>query len=151
VNVHHQIQIVAGRRCYGSQVTYSGTEEALSLVPGIVNMKSDSLYVLQLNDQYTALLTHDYQSEDGSILAMALMVPSTYLNRTGETSDEGEGIIQTYYACLDARPGESQHYRFYAFWEKENPLWGSVKEIETYLQTEAERLSQSIIYYNTIN
>lgn len=151
LSVSHQIQIVAGRYCYGSLVTYSGTEESMDLVPGIVNMKSDSLHVLELNDQYTALLTHDQQSEDGSILTMALIVPSAYLNSTAKTSDEGDGITQTYYACLDASPDESQLYRFYAFWEKEDPLWNSMEEIESYLHTEAERLTQSIIYSNTIN
>ena len=148
MNVSHQIQIVAGRPCYGNLVTYTGSEESLALVPGIVNMLSDSLYVLELNDQFTALLTHDYQSEDGSLLAMALIVPSTYLLSIGKTGDEGAGITQTYYASLDANPGESQLYRFYAFWEKQDPLWASMKEIESYLETEAERLSQSIIYRN---
>lgn len=148
LNVSHQIQIVAGRPCYGNLVTYSGTDESLALVPGIVNMNSDSLYVLKLNDQFTALLTHDHQSEDGSLLSMALIVPSTYLVSTEKTSDEGAGITQTYFACLDAKPDDSQLYRFYAFWEKEDPLWASLEEIESYLQTEAERLSQSIIYLN---
>jgi hypothetical protein len=148
VNVSHQIQIVAGRHCYGSLVTYSGTEESMALVPGIVNMKSDSLHVIELNDQYTALLTHDNQSEDGSLLTMVLLVPSTYLIETGTCWDEGEGIIQSYYASLDAAPEQAQLYRFYSFWEKENPSWSSLAEIKNYLLTEAERLSQSLIYTN---
>ena len=82
------------------------------------------------------------------MLTMALVVPGTYLVSTGESSDEGEGIIQTYYAKLDAAPEESQLYRFYAFWEKEDPRWSSMEEIKSYLQTEAERLSQSLIYSN---
>lgn len=146
LHVSHQVQIVAGRLCYGNLVSYSGTEEELSLVPGIVNMHSDSLHMVQLNEQFTALLTHDRQSEDGSWLCMALVVPSAYLSSWGETPDEGEGIIQTYYAALDASPNEAQLYRFYAFWEKEDPGWASLAEIENYLQTEAERLSQSVIY-----
>lgn len=146
VQVSHQIQIVAGRLCYGNLVTYSGTREALSLAPGIVNMHSDSLHILELNEQFTALLTHDRQAEDGAWLGMALVVPKAYLNHTGKTPDEGEGITQSYYACLDARPNESQLYRFYAFWEKQDPAWSSLEAIEAYLQTEAERLSQSVIY-----
>jgi hypothetical protein len=146
VNVSHQIQIVAGRPCYGNLVTYSGTSETLALAPGIVNMLSDSLHVLRLNEHYTALLTHDYQSEDGSLLTMALVVPGPFLISTGETSDEGTGITQTYFACLDASPDQPQLYRFYAFWEKQDPLWSSLEEIKAYLQTEAERLSQSVIY-----
>jgi hypothetical protein len=148
LSVNHQIQIVAGRHCYGNLVTYSGTEASMDLVPGIVNMLSDSLYVLPLNDQYTALLTHDKQSEDGSLLTMALVVPATYLLSAGETRNQGDGIIQTYYAVLDAKSGESQMYRFYAFWEKEDLRWSSMDEIEGYLQREAERLSQSLIYTN---
>jgi hypothetical protein len=148
VRVNHQIQIVAGRHCYGNLVTYSGTEASMDLVPGIVNMLSDSLHLLPLNDQYTALLTHDRQSEDGSLLSMALIVPASYLLSTGETRDEGEGIIQTYYAVLDASPDESQMYRFYALWEREDPRWSSLDGINSYLQKEAERLSQSLVYSN---
>jgi hypothetical protein len=148
VDVSHQIQIVAGRHCYGSLVIYSGTEATMALVPGIVNMQSDSLHVLELNEYYTVLLTHDHQSEDGSLLTMALMVPRTYLLSSGKTRDEGDGIIQTFYASLDAAPDESQFYRFYAFWEKEDTRWSSFEEIESYLSTEAERLTQSLIYSN---
>jgi hypothetical protein len=148
LNVHHQIEIVAGRHYYLGIVTYSGSDVKLALVPGIVNMKSSSLSVIKLNDQFTALLTFDNQSEDGSLLAMALMVPTSYLKTTGECRNEGEGIIQTYYAVLDASPGEPLAYRFYSFWENENPKWSSLDEIQNYLQSEAKRLTQSLVYYN---
>lgn len=148
VQVNHQIEIAAGRHYYQAQVSYSGTEEELDLVPGIVNMLSDTLYVLELNDHYTALLTHDRQSEDGSVLAMALMLPSAYLVRTGKTRDQGEGIIQTFFGSLDASPDHTLTYRFYALWEKEDPRWASPGEVIKYLETEAERWTQSVIYYN---
>jgi hypothetical protein len=150
LQVSHQVEIVAGRHFYQGVVTYSGTDESLKLVPGIVNMKSETLHVTKLNDQFTALITHDQQSEDGSFLAMALLVPTAFLVSTGETRTEGEGIIQTYYASLDASPGEPLGYRFYSFWEKENPLWNSLEEVQSYLQNEAERLAQSVVYYNSI-
>ena len=76
---------------------------------------------------------------------MALVVPGIYLDSTGETASEGEGITQTYYASLESGPEESRQYRFYAFWEKEDPSWKSLDAIEDYLRTEAERLSQSIV------
>ena len=79
VDVIHQIEIVAGRHCFQSSVTYSGSDITMNLVPGIVNMKSDSLFFLKLNDYYSGLLTHDYQSEDSSLLAMALIIPTGYL------------------------------------------------------------------------
>jgi len=146
LNVTQQIEIIAGRRCFQSNVLYDGTEESLALVAGIVNMKSKELHVSKLNDQYTALITLDHQSEDGSLLAMALVVANPYLKSHGETRNEGEGIIQTYYALLDASPGESIPYRFYALWEHEDPLWSSLEEITNYLKMEAERWTQSVVY-----
>ena len=146
VDVTQQVEIVAGRRCYQSLVSYEGSDVPLSLVVGIVNMKSDRLHLLELDANYTALYTLDRQSEDSTFLAMALVVPTRYLVRTGETRNEGEGVIQTYYAQLEASPGEWVPYRFYALWEKENPLWRSGNEVEAYLKTEAERWSQSVIF-----
>ena len=146
LNVNHQIEIAAGRRYYQGLVTYTGTEESLSLVVGIVNMKSDQLHVLKLNDHYTGLYTLDHQAEDSTMLAMALVVPNSYLLETGETNDKGEGVIQTYYALLDASPGDPVPYRFYSLWEKEDQKWTSPTEIENFLKTEAERWTQSVVY-----
>ena len=120
-------------------------------------MKSSSLHVTKLNDQYTALITLDHQSEDGSLLAMALMVPNLNLKSTGETRDEGEGIIQTYYAVLDAPMGESIPYRFYAFWENEDPKWSSLEEVQNYLKNRSRKsdpvgglLQSTIINYISV-
>jgi hypothetical protein len=146
VHVTHQVEIVAGRHYYQGNVVYEGSNAPLSLVTGIVNMLSDSLHVVRLNDQYTALFTLDHQSEDGTMLAMALMVPAVHLKMTGETRNEGEGVIETYYAVLDASPGELVPYRFYALWEREDPRWASMEEITGYLRTEAARWTQSVVY-----
>lgn len=146
LHVTHQIEIVAGRHYYRGNVVYDGTDAPLSLVTGIVNMKSDSLYVVRLNDQYTALFTLDHQAEDGSMLAMALMVPTIHLKTIGETRNVGKGIIETYFAVLDASPGELVPYRFYALWEREDPRWASLDEITAYLNTEAARWTQSVVY-----
>jgi len=146
LHVTHQIEIVAGRHYYQGNVVYDGTDAPLSLVTGIVNMKSDSLYVVRLNDQYTALFTLDHQAEDGSMLAMALMVPTIHLKTIGETRNVGKGIIETYFAVLDASPGELVPYRFYALWEREDPRWASLDEITAYLNTEAARWTQSVVY-----
>jgi hypothetical protein len=146
VHVIHQIEIEGGRHYYQGRVSYDGTDAPFSLVAGLVNMESDTLQLLRLNDQYTALFTLDNQAEDGSVLGMALMVPSAHLASTGETRDTGEGITETYYAVLEASPGEQVPYRFYAFWEREDPKWASPEEITGYLKSEAARWSQSLVY-----
>jgi len=148
LKVSHQIEITAGRRYYQSLVTYSGSEVRLALVPGIVNMKSDSLHVLKLNEDFSALYTLDHQAEDGSLLAMALMVPSSRLLMTGESKEEGEGITQTYYAVLESSPGEPVPYRFYSFWEHEDPKWRSAEEIENYLKDEADKWTHPLDFSN---
>jgi len=148
LNVIHHVEIVGGRHYYQGTVVYQGTEDTLQLVPGIVNMKSELLHVLKLDEQYTALLTHDKQSEDSTFLAMALLVPTSYLVSTGETRDVGEGITQTYYAVMETCPGDQLSYRFYALWEGEDSRWASLKEVEDYLRNEADRWTQSVVYAN---
>lgn len=147
LEVDQQIEIAAGKHCYQAWVTYSGTDESLSLVTGIVNMKSDSLYVMELGEQ-TVLFSHDHQAEDTTLLTMALMLPTGYLQSFGESKDAGEGITQTYYAVLEASPGEPVPYRFYALWENEDPRWASLEEVSNYLKFEAERWTQSLTYAN---
>jgi len=146
LEVNHQVGIAAGRHYYQGMVTYNGSDEVLSLVTGIVNMKSDSLYVMDLDNNHLGLFTHDFQSEDTSLLTMALIVPKSYLKSYGATRDEGEGITQTYYVVLDAQPGEPVPYRFYSLWEKEDPRWKSLKEVTDFLKTEAERWTQSLLF-----
>lgn len=146
LDVSHHVEIVAGRHYYQGTVIYEGNDDSLQLVPGIVNMLSDQVHIWEVDDQHTALLTHDRQSEDGQYLAMAIMVPTNYIVSTGETRNEGEGITQTYYTALEANSGDAVSYRFYALWEGEDPRWASLEEIKTYLQNEADRWTQSVIY-----
>lgn len=146
LDVTHQIGIAAGRHYYQGVVTYHGTDEKLSLVTGIVNMKSDSLYVMELDNNHMGFYTHDYQAEDSSLLTMALIIPKEYILSYGATKDEGEGVTQTYYVVLDASPGEPVPYRFYSLWEKEDPSWASLEEVNRFLTTEAKRWTQSLMY-----
>jgi hypothetical protein len=145
LEVSQQVEITAGRHYYQSWVTCRGTLTKVQLVPGIVNMKSDSLHILSLNDHYTALLTLDNQAEDSSMLAMALVVPSGEMRKVGETMDTGEGITQTYYAVLETTEGQPVPYRFYALWEMEDPAWASLDQVARFLESEAERGTQSLI------
>jgi hypothetical protein len=146
LDVTHHVEIVAGRHYYQGTVIYEGNDNSLQLVPGIVNMLSDQAHIWEVDEQHTALLTHDRQSEDGQFLAMAIMVPTNYLISTGETREEGEGITQTYYVALEANSGDAVSYRFYALWEGEDPRWASLDEVKEYLQNEANRWTQSVIY-----
>jgi hypothetical protein len=146
LQVNHQVEIAGGRHFYLSTVTLSGSQKPLDLVTGIVNMHSDELHVLDADPNHVVLLTHDRQAEDQSYLTMALMIPAQSLLSYEEAPEEGEGITQTYYAILDSSEGEPVSFRFYSLWEKEDPRWASLDEVKKYLQVEAERWTQSVIY-----
>lgn len=144
LDVVQQIEITAGQHYYESQLTFSGSRKRLNLVPGIVNMKSDSLYVLELNDSYTALFTHDRQAEDDALLAMALIIPTAHLIKYGETKKKGEGVTETYYAALNAQSDQPVIFRFYSLWEKEDQRWASLDEIKSFLVSEADRWAHGV-------
>jgi hypothetical protein len=139
LNVTHQIDIIAGSYFYESLVTYSGTDNRIDLVAGIVNMKSDTLYSQKLNEEFTVLYTHDYQSEDSTLLTMALLVPSERVTRIGETRSSGDGVTETYFAALKAESGIPVPFRFYSLWEKEDARWGSRDQVHRFLKKEADR------------
>lgn len=144
VKVVHQVEIIAGRLCYQSQVTLTGSEGDLELVAGIVNILSDSLYVLDLDKQHTGFMTHDLQAYDTTLLAMALVVPDMDLISYGETPSSGDGVTETYYVTLNAPEDQPVPYRFYAFWERQDPRWADPEEVKRYLREEANRWTQSV-------
>ncbi len=144
VKVVHQVEIIAGRLCYQSLVTLTGSAGNLDLVTGIVNIHSDSLYVLDLDEQHTGFMTHDLQAEDTTLLAMAVVVANMDLVSHGETRRSGEGVTETYYVVLDAPEGQPVPYRFYAFWERQDPRWKNPQSVEEYLEEESRRWTQSV-------
>ncbi|MEZ5070893.1 MAG: DUF4861 family protein [Bacteroidales bacterium] len=125
-------------RYYGSQVKYVAGGRQLDLVPGLVNMKRDTLHAEPLNSDFTALYSHDHQAEDGSMLAMALLCPRELVRDWGTTPDEGPGITQTDFIRLRAQPEHWTSFRFYARWEGEDPRWTSPEEVRAHLTREAD-------------
>lgn len=146
VEVLHQVDIAGGKHYYQSTVRFEGSSQPLELVPGMVNMNSQELHVIEPDPNHLVLLTHDRQAEDGSFLAMALMIPTQYLLGYGESKESGEGITQSYYGIMDSKAGKALQFRFYSLWEKEDPRWASLEEVKAFLSTEAERWTQSVIY-----
>lgn len=140
MDVTQEIEIQGGTYYYESRVSYVSEGISPSLVTGIVNIKSDSLYTEKLNEQYTAIFTHDFQAEDTSLLGMAIMVPSELVEEIGETKDSGEGIIQTYFVQLKTEPEKPVSYRFYSFWERENPEWKDPANFVRVMKQDADQL-----------
>ncbi|MFZ5941697.1 MAG: DUF4861 family protein [Bacteroidota bacterium] len=138
------ITIEAGKYCYESTVTVKNCEKPVLLVTGIVNKKSHELHTVLLNSDFTAFYTLDHQAEDSTLLGMALMVSNSDLVNFGETPGTGEGITETYFVRLKITNTNPVSFRFYSFWERENPEWSDPSMIERELKNEAALLSAPI-------
>lgn len=142
--VTHDVSIQAGTYFYESKVVYEGTAKKTDLVTGIVNKKSESLKEVPTTRKVKAFYTFDQQSEDTTLLGMALMVPSKSFIRTFETAAEGSGITETYCVQLDAAPGKVNTFRFYSVWERENDQWKTADGFEKLLAREAALMAEPI-------
>lgn len=144
LDVIHDVSIQAGAYYYESKVVFKGTDKKTDFVTGIVNKKSESLREVQGIKKAKAFYTFDLQSEDTTLLGMAVMVPSKSFVRTFETAAEGDGITETYCIEMDAAPGKGNTFRFYAVWERENDRWKTADGFDRLLATEAALMAEPV-------
>ena len=144
LDVSHIIEIQAGTHFYEAAVSYSGSDLEIDLVTGIVNIKSDQLFVEKVNEDYTALYTHDKQSEDTTIMGMGLLIPNRVLIEYGESKKSGEGITETYFARMKTGQDEVTKFRFYSVWEKEDEKWIDPDQFLSLMREDAERFSNPL-------
>lgn len=116
------ISIEAGTHHYESEVTFRGLTGGESLLIGIVNLHSDTLYTLEKEDRYVAY-THGPQAEMDHYLGMAASVDkSLYLN-TGELAPDAQPVSSTYYLEATLTEGKATTYRFTAGWAPGHPAF----------------------------
>jgi hypothetical protein len=144
-NVVHEISTWGGLYGYQSKITISGSGGNSTLISGIVNIHSDTLYVRNSNTSYTAMFTHDKQAENGEYLGLGLVLSNKDFIGHSKASNQGVGIIQTYLAQLNAMPDKSVTFRFYAGWEKSKSEFGTALQFGKFLEGEAERMSKPIL------
>jgi hypothetical protein len=146
-NLTHEIAIWAGSYAYDSKVTIENARGDEELVLGIVNMHSDSLMVVEHNDQFVSILTHDNQSFNEEFLGMSVLMNKANYSGKGETPEAGDGITQTYYAKIrmGADPVE---YSFYAGWEKTNPDFRNTDMFKQLIQEQSDRKKYPISVSN---
>ena len=140
LDVVHDVTIAAGNYYYESEVTYTGTEEEVQLVSGIVNMLSEELYEVKTGVAVKAFYTYDHQSDDGTKLGMGLMVSAEDFAGISVAPESGDGIIDTYCVHMKAAAGKPVKFRFYTVWEREDERWESAVGFEELLREEAERM-----------
>lgn len=120
LEVQRLYTISKGMPGYHAEITLGGLEGGESLLTGIVNLHSDSLFVKK-NGAFTILATHDKQAELNKYMGMAVVVPTASLLDYGETPEADSPITSTYYARMPAQNGVPATYDFLVGWEIENP------------------------------
>jgi hypothetical protein len=141
--VSEEISIWGGQYFYQDKVTVEGLTENLSLVTGIVNMKSKESSEFSSNGS-KVLYTHDLQSENNDYLAMALVIPEDKHLAIGKTPDSGDGVINTFTADMKIAQGDPATFRFYAGWEKTDPAFSKKEFTEKYLLGEALKMASPV-------
>ena len=144
LNVIHEISTWGGLYGYQSIVTVTGIKNTLKLVTGIVNMQSDTLYTITKDPTFRIMYTHDNQAYNGEKLGMGLILPASRFSGDLSAPREGNGIIQSYCALMDAKEGVPLMFRFYAGWEKTNPDFARPDYFRNFLESEASRWANPI-------
>lgn len=115
-----QISIEAGTHHYESEVTFSGLTGGESLLIGIVNLHSDTLYTTQTDGRAVAY-THGPQAEGDHYLGMAATVAAADFLSTGELAPDAQPVSSTYYLEAKLTDGKPTTYRFTAGWAPGHP------------------------------
>lgn len=116
VKVKQQISITAGQYAYASKVYTENLPKGAQIVPGIVKLHSDSLYIYEAGNK-VILATHDKQAFNEEYLGMALVVDKANYQGWLQTPEKGKGITSTYAVKLRAKGKKPIKYDFYACWE----------------------------------
>jgi hypothetical protein len=142
-----RFSIYAGKYWYRNDYTLMGVDGEVQLATGIVNLKNTKPAITQTNNQaYLSLLTHDKQSENDDMLGMAVVGRVAdfqgYGVATGTADDEASA---TNTLIMKVRDGQTNHYYFFAGWEKSNPEFSNQKGFAAYVQREADRFANALI------
>lgn len=130
-NVIHRVSIYAGDFCYRSQVFIDGLKGHESLVTGIVNMESDTVYEQTVNEKFV-FYTYDNQAYDGEKLGMSVVADKNLVINTGELPKDGCKYSDSYFVELSAEKSPVE-FAFYAGWEKSDTSFRTRKGFENKL------------------
>ncbi len=144
VSITHTISIVAGANGYKSRVAVSPVLPGMVLVPGIVNLHSDSCYTAESGD-LKMIYTHDKQAFEGEYLGMALMAPAASYLGHFTAPEIGMGITQTYGMELHLQADKPTEFWFLAGWEVENKACQSREGFLKMLDEEALKLASGTL------
>lgn len=140
VQIIEQVSIWGGQYFYESKVWVTGAPDGVQLVTGIVNLKENSSQAFAVG-RITTLLSHGLQSENNDRLGMAVLVPTNSFAFAGTSPKSGSDVLDTYLISQKISSTEPCRFRFFAAWEKSNPLFSSFNSFQTFIREEAMKMS----------
>ncbi|MBL7113445.1 MAG: DUF4861 family protein [Bacteroidales bacterium] len=140
-NIVHYVTIWAGSYGYDNTVVIKDKEG--TLISGLVNMHTDTLFVNEFED-YVSLATHGPQAELDKYLGMGLLIPAELYQGHGEAPESGDGITQTCYGKIRMEPDQMVTFHFLTGWEDQDSKFTELDEFLKLLEFDAKRRSNPI-------
>ncbi|MFT3845681.1 MAG: DUF4861 domain-containing protein [Lacibacter sp.] len=144
VQLTEEISIWGGQYFYQSRVSVKNAPDQARIVTGIVNLHSKE--VKKINGKTVSLIyTYDQQSENKDNLGMGIMLPSSTKNQTGQTTNQGTGVLNTYYVSSPVSKIQPFVFRFYAGWEKSESFFSTESGFKNYLMDQVKLFSTPVL------
>lgn len=144
VTVTEQISIWGGQYFYENKVTVKGASPKAKLVTGTIDFYNPDYDTLKTANT-RALYTYGQQSENKDNLGLAVAVSKNTFSGFGHTPAAGSGVLNTYIAVMNIHSARPCVYRYYAAWEKTNPLFNTKQGFTTFMQGEAEKMDKPLM------
>ena len=120
IDLSHQVTIWAGRYGYESQIELMNTDEADTLLIGLVNIHNDEEPELVEDSEsgYNIFFTHDRQTYDKEwYLGMGLIFPNENFIDYTEAPEESSGVTNSYILRFNLEDENFLKYYVFTGWE----------------------------------
>lgn len=142
--ITEEISIWGGQYFYESHVSATGLPAGTQLVTGIVNLHSKKAVTTNTagcDMEYT----YDVQSENNDKLGMGILVPDSYFDKFGASTNDSLADIQHTYTVTEKPSGNDLGtFRFYFGWEPTNKMFTSEEGFAAYLKQECMRYGKDV-------
>ncbi|UZR94788.1 DUF4861 domain-containing protein [Chondrinema litorale] len=139
-NFAEEITIWAGNPWYESSLYLSNFEGEKELVTGIVNIHSDSVSFRDHDNKAISISTHAPQAYDGEYLGMGILAKQADFIGNDVAPKTGEGVTETYYIKLKAKPEQAVSFRFMVGWEIQDSDYADYSYFMNKLEEEGKQL-----------
>lgn len=141
VKIIDEISIWGGKYFYQSNLTFENAPSDLSVFTGIANFYQNLVDTFSVENT-SVLATYGKQSENHDNLGLAVMAPKEQVINFDQKKIK---VDDTQLLGQKLNDKQQLEFRFYACWEKTDPLFSEMKSFENFLLSEAKKYSQPLI------